>query len=270
MNPLYRCLLLVFAFAAPLAAQADTSTLIVSCDVGDKGVEVSVNGKLKGKCPPDKSFRDCPDCPEMVVVPPGNFMMGDPGWHQVFISHAFAAGKFEVTFAEWDACVAAGGCGGYKPEDKGWGHGGRPVINVNWNDAKQYVQWISQKTGKTYRLLSEAEWEYAARAGTTTAYSWGDDIGSGNANCVGCGSQWDNIQTAPAGSFQPNAFGLYDMHGNVWEWVEDCYKEDCTKRVLRGGSWDFEPQFARAGKRLSLGPEFRYFSLGFRVARVLP
>ena len=270
MNPLYRCLLLVFAFAAPLTAQADTSALLVSCDVGDKGVEVSVNGKLKGKCPPDKSFRDCPDCPEMVVVPPGNFMMGDPGWHQVFISHAFAAGKFEVTFAEWDACVAAGGCGGYKPEDKGWGHGGRPVINVNWNDAKQYVQWISQKTGKTYRLLSEAEWEYAARAGTTTAYSWGDDIGSGNANCVGCGSQWDNIQTAPAGSFQPNAFGLYDMHGNVWEWVEDCYKEDCTKRVLRGGSWYFEPQFARAGKRLSLGPEFRYFSLGFRVARVLP
>lgn len=313
MNLLYHCLLLLLALAAPLAAQADTSMLLVSCEGEGNGADISVNGKLQGQCPPDikvdagtlnlraeadaeqirkrtenetvqrtlfaqkeqglepgKSFKDCPDCPEMVVVPPGSFMMGDPGWQKTFISQAYAVGKFEVTFADWDACVAADGCGGYRPNDQGWGRGKQPVINVSWNDAKQYVQWLSQKTGKTYRLLTEAEWEYAARAGTTTAYSWGDAIGTGNANCVGCGSQWDNKQTAPVGSFQPNAFGLHDMHGNVWEWVEDCYKENCMVRTLRGGSWYFEPQFAHAGKRLSLWPEARYFSLGFRVARVLP
>lgn len=219
---------------------------------------------------PGKSFRDCEDCPEMVVIPPGSFMMGDPGWQQVSIDYAFAAGKFEVTFAEWDACVAAGGCNGYKPDDKGWGRGNRPVINVYWDDAKQYVQWLSHKTGKTYRLLSEKEWEYAARAGTTTAYSWGDDIGSGNANCIGCGSQWDNKQTAPVGSFHANNFGLYDMHGNVWEWTEDHYKQDQTKRMIRGGSWYFEPKFAHSGNRFGLEPKFRYSSLGFRLARVLP
>ena len=160
--------------------------------------------------------------------------------------------KFEVTFDEWDACVAYGDCDP-RVSDSGWGRGRQPVINVTWDDAKRYVAWLSRMTGKPYRLLTEAEWEYAARAGTQTAYSWGDEIGKGNANCDGCGSQWDNKQTAPVGSFAANAFGLYDMHGNVWEWVEDCFHDnyegapddgsawtadgDCNSRVLRGGSW---------------------------------
>jgi len=142
--------------------------------------------------------------------------------HQVTFAKPFAVGKYAITFAEWDACVAAGGCGGYRLEDRGWGRANRPVIDVSWEDAKSYAAWLSTKTGKPYRLLSEAEWEYAARAGSTTRYFWGDEIGRNRANCNGCGSQWDNQQTAPTGSFAPNAFGLYDMHGNVWQWVEDC------------------------------------------------
>ena len=212
---------------------------------------------------PGTAFRDCPECPEMVVVPAGSFMMGSPSHeagrdndegpaHRVTIAKPFAVGKYEVTFAEWDACVADGGCGGHRPGDKGWGRGRRPAINVNWDDAKAYVRWLSDKTGKQYRLPSEAEWEYAARAGTTTRYSWGDEVGRNRANCDGCGSLWDNEQTAPAGSFRANVFGLHDVHGNVWEWVEDCWSGnylgapadgsawesgDCSRRVLRGGSW---------------------------------
>lgn len=166
-----------------------------------------------------RSFRDCENCPEMVLIPPGSFIVGMAGSQQEkTVSQPFAAGKYEVTFAEWDACVADGGCDGHRPDDQGWGRGRQPVINVNWDDARQYVRWLSQKTGNNYRLLTETEWEYAARAGTTTAYPWGDEIGSGNANCNGCGSQWDNRQPAPVGSFRANAFGLYDMNGNVCEW----------------------------------------------------
>jgi formylglycine-generating enzyme required for sulfatase activity len=122
--------------------------------------------------------------------------------------------------------VADGGCNGYKPSDQGWGRGYRPVINVSWDDAKAYVAWLAKKTDKFwYRLLTEAEYEYAARAGTTTAYPWGSAIGKNNANCDGCGSQWDGKQTAPVGSFAANGFGLYDMVGNVSAWTEDCYHD---------------------------------------------
>ena len=240
-------------------------------------------------------FRDCAECPEMVVVPAGSYRMGSPSHepgrdgdegpvHRVTIAAPFAVGKYEVTFAEWDACEAAGGCGGYWPEDRGWGRGQRPVINVSWNDAQRYVQWLSNKTKKPYRLLSESEWEYAARAGTQTAYSWGDQIGSGRANCDGCGSQWDNRQTAPAGSFRANAWGLHDMHGNVWEWVEDCRNGsysgaprdgsawrsgNCSGRVLRGGSWSIYPSDLRAADRLWFTAGNRNGSSGFRVARTL-
>jgi formylglycine-generating enzyme required for sulfatase activity len=244
------------------------------------------------------SFRDCSDCPEMVVIPAGSFTMGaatgeeeregvqqdnrgrsEPR-HDVRVK-GFAAGRYEVTFAEWDACVAAGGCS-ERAEDKGWGRGNRPVMNVNWNDAKQYVAWLSRKTGKWYRLLTEAEWEYAARAGTTSARYWGEAIGSGNANCDGCGSQWDNRQTAPVGSFKPNAFGLHDMLGNVWEWVEDCWNGNymgaptdgsawqagqCGQRVLRGGSWFYDPRFVRAAYRHWFVTAVRGIVIGFRVAR---
>ena len=145
------------------------------------------------------------------------------------------------------------------------------MINVSWDDTQQYVAWLSRMTGQPYRLLTEAEWEYAARAGTTTAYYWGDEIGKGNANCDGCGSQWDFKQTAPIGSFAPNAFGLYDMAGNVNQWVQDCYhddyngapidgsawtSEDCSRRVVRGGSWYYSPLSLRSAIRNWLAVAF--------------
>ena len=158
-------------------------------------------------------------------------------------------------------------------DDEGWGRGRRPVINVSWNDAQDYVEWLSAQTGHAYRLLSEAEWEYVARAGSSTVYSWGDDIGSNRANCDGCGSQWDYDRTAPVGSFAANGFGVHDMHGNVWEWVEDCWNGsyagaptdgsawrsgECEQRVLRGGSWNISPEVPplRVPPRVHLrGPE---------------
>ena len=212
-------------------------------------------------------FKECTRCPGMVVVPAGSFLMGSPSsadtedadtdefpQHPVTIGQRFAVSEFEVTFENWDTCYELGGCR-LRPDDYGWGRGDRPVILVDWDDAQQYVSWLSQQTGKTYRLLSEAEWEYAARGGTTTSYSWGNDIKVGDkamANCFACGSQWDDKETAPVGSFAPNAFGLHDTLGNVWEWVDDCYHtsydgapadgsawqtNDCNQRVIRGGSW---------------------------------
>ena len=159
------------------------------------------------------------------------------------------------------------------------------MINVSWDDAQRYVAWLSRVTGQPYRLLSEAEWEYAARAGTTTAYSWGDEIGKGNANCDGCGSQGDEGQPAPVGSFKPNAFALYDMGGNVGQWVQDCWHEnydgaptdgsawtsgDCLGRVYRGGSWVDAPKSLRSASRdWNNSAIFRYYDLGFRVGRTL-
>lgn len=144
------------------------------------------------------------------------------------------------------------------------------MVNVNWNDANEYVRWLSRKTGNSYRLLSEEEWEYAARAGTATAYPWGDAVGSGNANCNGCGSQWDNKQPAPVGSFQPNAFGLHDMSGNVCEWTEGCVNENCDVRILRGGSWFYDPLSVSTTYRIGDGVDARDIDDGFRVARALP
>jgi formylglycine-generating enzyme required for sulfatase activity len=240
---------------------------------------------------PGDSFKECAaDCPEMIVVPAGSFTMGGPTTaeqpqHTVTFSKPFAVSKYELTFADWDACVTGGGCNGHKPNDQGWGRGQQPVINVSWNDAQQYVAWVSEVTGKTYRLLSESEYEYATRAGTTTAYPWGDDIGKNNANCDGCGSQWDKSQTAPVGSFAPNRLGLYDMVGNVFEWTEDCvhgnYKDaptdgsawikggDCSKLVVRGGSWVNTPDDLRVAGREGSTSDDRVDVLGFRVARTL-
>ena len=240
-------------------------------------------------------FRDCPECPEMVVVPSGSFMMGSPEAeagryddegpvHRVTIARPFAVGVYEVTFGEWDACVSDGGCGRYRPNDRDWGRGNRPVIHVSWKDAKGYVAWLSRKTGKKYRLLSESEWEYVARAGTTTRYWWGDGIGRNRANCDRCGSRWDDRQTAPVGSFSANGFGLHDVHGNVWEWVEDCWNDsyhgaptdgsawtsgDCGRRVLRGGSWNYRPTGLRSAYRGGVPPGDRDSIVGFRVARTL-
>ena len=210
---------------------------------------------------PPRSFRDCPECPEMVVIPAGSTRLASGS--DVTIAAPFAVGKFEVTFEEWDACVAAGGffsptCS-HKPADRGWGRGRQPVMNVNWDDAQQYVAWLSRKTGKTYRLLSEAEWEYAAQAGSEREQV--AQRGANEANCDGCGSRWDNRQSAPVGSFAANAFGLHDMLGNVSEWTED--------RVLRGGSWVLNPGVARSASRLRFTTDLRSGSNGFRVARTL-
>ncbi|MES3022146.1 MAG: SUMF1/EgtB/PvdO family nonheme iron enzyme [Pseudomonadota bacterium] len=240
-------------------------------------------------------FADCAACPEMVVVPAGSVMIGSPeseagrspseSQHLVTIAKQFAVGKYTVTFEQWDACLADGGCGAHRPADEGWGRARRPVVNVSWNDAQLYVKWLSAKTGQRYRLLYGAEWEYAARAGTTTARHWGAEIGKGMANCVGCGSQWEGTQTAPVGSFAPNQFGLYDMLGNVWQLTEDCYDErdgatidgsvprggECGEdRLVRGGEWGQPAQHARAAGRIAAIASWRIRSIGFRVARALP
>ena len=165
--------------------------------------------------------------------------------HEVRIAKPFAVGRFQVTFDEWDACVAARGCK-HRPKDEGWGRGKRPVINVSWEDAQAYVAWLSKKTGHQYRLLSEAEWEHAARAGTATRYPWGDEPGSNRANFDGSGSKWSGKQTAPVGSFEPNAFGLHDVIGNVLEWVQDCWNDGF--RAL--------PQTAVLGKRETAAGEW--------------
>ena len=159
------------------------------------------------------------------------------------------------------------------------------MINVSWEDAQAYAAWLSDETGEAYRLPSESEWEYAARAGTATRYSWGQDIGRNQANCNGCGSRWDADETAPAGSFAPNAWGLHDMHGNVYEWVEDCWHENyaraprdgsawtsggnCGRRVLRGGSWVVDPAFLRSANRNFVDAGARRGGNGFRVSRTL-
>jgi formylglycine-generating enzyme required for sulfatase activity len=240
---------------------------------------------------PGVVFRDCPACPEMVRLAPGSFVMGSPegvGFarerpaHTVTLAKPFAMGKYEVTFAEFDDCVKDQGCP-QRPDDRGWGRGRQPVIFVSWHDAKAYAEWLARKTGKGYRLPTEAEWEYAARALTQTRYAWGDSIGHNQANCDGCGSKWDRRQPAPVGSFAANAFGLHDMHGNVAEWTEDCWYIDhggaptdgtarlrgnCNWRVVRGGSWHQDADsLMRSASRIYEIQATQSFYLGFRVVR---
>ena len=272
-------------------------------------------------------FRDCDACPEMVVVPAGTYMMGSPASekgrddnegpvHQVTIAQPFAVGKYEVTRGEYGRFVSATGhstgnsCKIY--EDGAWkSRSGRdwrnpgyeqtaehPVVCVNWKDAQAYVRWLSDQTGEGYRLLSEAEWEYVARAGTTTAWYWGESE-TGQCRYANGGDQtakshndgWTvaacddgHYQTAPVGSYEANAFGLYDVLGNVWEWTGDCWNKSyagapsnggaweggkCTRRVLRGGSWYSEPRYLRSAYRYRFTPRFRIYYLGFRLARTL-
>ena len=251
---------------------------------------------------PSESFWECAKtdekysvyCPEMVVVPAGKFVMGSPEnekgrsddegpQHEVTVLRNFAVSRFVVTFDQWDACVRYGGCTLPGAGASSWGRGKQPAIFVSWDDAQQYVSWLSALTVQPYRLLSEAEWEYVARAGTTTAYSFGDDpamLGD-----YGWYSGNSGSQAHPVGEKKPNAFGLYDMHGNVWQWVEDCYHEDykgapengsawkqdadCSSRVVRGGSWGSNPEILRSASRFGNPSVGRYFTLGFRVARTL-
>jgi formylglycine-generating enzyme required for sulfatase activity len=251
---------------------------------------------------PKNTFRECDKCPEMVVVPAGSFIMGSPETelnrrkyegpqHRVTFAQQFAVGKFSVTFEEWDACVADGGCNGYSPKDEGWGRGRRPVINVSWNDANAYVAWLSGKTGKIYRLLSEAEREYVARAGTRTAFWWGPTISPRQANYNGNYIYGNSPigeyrqRTSPVDSFQSNRWSIFQVHGNVWEWTQDCWHENyagapgdgspwdsgsCNYRIVRGGSWVTYPGDLRAAVRGRFSIDFRSDFQGFRVARTLP
>ena len=313
---MWRGVLMVFAIclAWQLAAAEPRQPKQKRCD----GVHVKIGRTNETQCIRPGSgktewFKDCADCPDMVVVPAGSFMMGSPKSeaersedegprHTVRIGGPFAVGRFEVTRVQFETFVEATGhyigssCWTCEKDKwklrtgRSFGKPGfaqdssHPAVCVNWHDAKAYAAWVSKKTGKRYRLLSEAEWEYAARAGTTTRYSWGDEVGKGNANCHDCGSQWDSKKTAPVGSFKPNAFGLHDMHGNVWEWVADCWNKtyegapkdglpwtsgDCSSPVLRGGSWLKVARLLRSANRTWLMTVSRFNYNGFRVARTL-
>ena len=230
-------------------------------------------------------FKDFPVGPEMIVVPAGTFLMGSSDGegdkderpqHEMTIARPFAIGRFAVTFDEWAAAYGRGGVK-HDPGDQGWGLGRRPVINVSWEDAMAYVGWLSRETRKSYRLLSETEWEYCCRAGTTTTYSFGDTIDNRQ-------SQFSETKTAEVGSYPANAWGLHDMHGNVWEWCEDTWHPnyegalkdgsewkggDASFRVLRGGSWINSPRGLRSAFRFRFSPDGRGISVGFRVARTL-
>jgi len=261
---------------------------------------------------PKDEFKECANCPTMVIIPPGSYNIGSPAneaghdkaedpRHPITIAKPLAVGKFDVTRDEFSAFVADTGydagakcyvwTGQWDEKANvswrtpGFAQSGTdPVVCVHWNDAGAYVNWLNKKTNKDYRLLSESEWEYAARAGTTTAYYWGNEIGSNNANCFSCGSQWDNKSTSPSGSFKPNDFGLYDMTGNVWQWTEDCWNPsydgapadgaawlvgDCNNRVARGGAWDYAPTQLRSAFREKSGAVNRDYNLGIRVGRTL-
>jgi len=280
-NQFIRCIALACMFSAPAAKAGEE---IIDCDV----------------------------CPVIVSIPAGEFTMGSSGdesghldekpSHSVTIARAFGVGKFEVTFDQWDACVTAGGC--KTVDDEGWGRGTRPVINIDYAAARGYTEWLSKKTGKSYRLLSEAEWEYTARAETSTAWFWGDHRGRGGipAACLYANSHdqtsmknrpdftWiahpcedQFTYTAPVGSFKPNPFGLHDILGNVREWVADCkgrYAEaptdgsafesgQCEHRIARGGGWIDGPTWLRSSYRHPQPANYANYAVGFRVARDL-
>ena len=258
------------------------------------------------------TFRDCASCPTMVVVPAGSFMMGAlesegsalwDNWprHRVTIGYRFAAGVYEVTFAEWDACALAGECGDYWPPDEGWGRGTRPVVNIGWEDAQAYLAWLSAETGEEYRLLTESEWEYVARARTQTARYWGESereqcrYANGYDQTTHADSEhasdWDPAPCsdsysgpAPVGSLEPNPFGLYDVLGNVEEWTEDCLNDgysgapsdgsawrsgECSFRSVRGGDWRSPPSGLGSALRDYWSSDTRFRFIGFRVARTL-
>jgi len=259
----------------------------VSIKVDAKIIYGTPDGRVTPGAGKTEWFKDIDIGPEMVVVPAGEFMMGsndddrEKPPRKVRISTPFAVGRFAVTFAEWDAADLT-----HTPGDSGWGRGRRPVIDVSWEHAKAYASWLSQRTGRDYRLLSEAEWEYCCRAGKTTKYAFGDRITREQAHfsesddgLLGCAEQ-----TVEVGRFAPNDWGLYDVHGNVWEWCEDNWHADyrgapehgsvwsggdVSLRVLRGGSWGNYGHNVRSASRLWLLPVVRGYDIGFRLSRTL-
>jgi formylglycine-generating enzyme required for sulfatase activity len=259
----------------------------------DRVVPAALSATAERALKVGETLQECASCPAMTVIPTGSFLMGSPDGegheteqprHEVAISRRIAVSKFLITFAQWDACMAHGGCA-HRADDRGWGRGLIPVTDISWSDAKTYVAWLSKQTGKPYRLLSEAEWEYAARAGSNDLYPWGNELGVGRANCPGWQSQWEDKQPSPVGTFPPNAFGLYDMIGNLWEWVEDSWHPnyagaaqdgsvwrggDDGQRVTRGGSWGVtQGECNLAYRDFARPPDFRNYIFGIRVARTL-
>jgi len=238
--------------------------------------------------PDARAFRECPECPVMVGVPGGAFIMGsgsrDPAAapaHRVLLA-AFALGRYPVTVAEWRACMADGGCGPLPRMAIATDE--TPLHNASWDDARQYVTWLGRRSGKPYRLPSEAEWEYAARAGTTTRYWWGEELGQGMADCIPCGSAPDARAPLPVDGLRANAFGLHGMLGSVAQWTADCWSPNyrgapadgsardapgCLKKVLRGGGFRALPQDLTVTARGSYDAPVRYLLNGFRVARDL-
>ncbi len=237
----------------------------------------------------------------MAVIQPGSFMMGSPEdevqrdnnegpRHKVTIDYTFEIGKYEITFNDWRKCVAGGGCRGYRPKDAGWGRGKRPAIYISWNDAQSYIKWLNRTTGYRYRLPTEAEWEYVARGQTKAPFSTGDSISAAQANFNGehpygkAPTGEYRRKTLPVGSFAANKYGVYDIHGNVYEWVQDCWSPshvgapidgsarsdgDCNFRIMRGGSWVTHGYQMRASKRLRYTTDYRYDDYGFRLARTI-
>jgi formylglycine-generating enzyme required for sulfatase activity len=234
-----------------------------------------------------RTLRDCEGCPELTLIQPGTFEMGanelyefEKPVHAVAIRNGFYMGLREVTFEEWDACVDQGGCT-HRPNDRSLGRGKRAVTDIHWNDANAYLAWLSTRTGRKYRLPSEAEWEYAARGGTATTYPWGATMVKERANCVGCNDP-TRRQAIEVGQYPANGFGLYDMAGNAAEWVADCWSDSyrttprdgsaftapgCRERVLRGGSFNNDPRYLRSAARFKYEADVRFYTNGFRVVR---
>lgn len=272
----------------------------------------SLIGENENHLLPGNVFQDCSECPEMVVIPKGVFQMGstkNPAMknqevaqseqpvHSVVFEYTFAIGKYPITFTEWDACVEDGGCDGYRPDHKGWrgqnepgwSRGQHPVFRVNYFDTQSYLKWINSKTGGGYRLLSEAEWEYAARAGTTTEYNTGDTLTQADAKFHDGETHFPTrkgnwkVKTVPVGLYAPNAFGVYDIHGGIAERLIDCWHPsyvgaptdgsawiadgDCSKRLTRGGGWNQRLKSERIAQRFGYPNGGRSVSYGFRIAK---
>lgn len=254
-----------------------------------EAAEPPAQGKLPAATVGISELKDCPACPTMIALPAGAFTMGsnsgDPSEkpaHRVTIAAPFAIGKYEVTVEQWNACAEDGSCprigNGSDRSPK------TPVRDVSWDDAQQYVKWLSKTSGKTYRLPTEAEWEYAARGGTSTRFWWGEQMRQGTANCKECGKPWEAANPADVGSFAANPFGLHDMNGSVWEWVSDCWHTsfkgapadgktwdapNCRERVIRGGSWRDGASYMPSSTRFKYSASVRHSQNGLRVARDL-
>ncbi|MFD1560191.1 formylglycine-generating enzyme family protein [Paraburkholderia silviterrae] len=269
--------------AAPTAAQTRAAPAVAT--PAQPAVPAKVNIATTKPGPHD--IQDCPTCPLLIAVTPGNFMMGndtdDPSEkpvHRVTIGHSYALSKYAVTVAQWNACANAGACPRLSSESNSAPNA--PVRDLSWDDAQQYVKWLSKVSGKPYRLPTEAEWEYAARGGSATRYWWGNEMRKGTANCKDCGPPWRVEAPDDVGSFPANPYGFYDMAGGVWEWVSDCWhnsyknapddgrtwdEPNCQTRVIRGGSWRDGAGYMLSATRFKYDSSVRYNANGFRVAR---